>query len=45
MKGNKRCTFSVKMYLKGRGVVCWGGPTMFKFLLSKYPLGAGGKTL
>ena len=39
-----RVLFLSKWYLKGRGVVCRGGATLFKFLLTKYPLGAGGKT-
>lgn len=48
MKSQRKVTkgvlFLSKWYLKGRGVVCWGGATLFKFLLTKYPLGAGGKT-
>ena len=44
-KVTKGVLFLSKWYLKGRGVVCWGGATIFKFLLSKYPLRAGGKVL
>ena len=45
-EGNERGTFSVKMVFQRERVVvvCWGEAILFKFLLSKYPLWAGGKT-